>query len=165
MTMGQKMKQLRQKNNLKLYELVKIFNEKYNSKINITTISKLEHGKLSTNNKYLGYYADYFGVSYEWLQNDEQTRHTVKNVTIQSLMTYETFKNEMKKLGLKYRVLITMISVINGIEFVCTVGINERYNLHIYDGFYDFDESLQKKLFRLVTELAKTPLDERGKIK
>lgn len=82
---GQKLMKLRLDNNLKLDELVKIFNEKYNSKIDITTISKLEQNKLSANNKYLGYYADYFGVSYEWLQNDEQARHIVKNATIQSL--------------------------------------------------------------------------------
>lgn len=162
---GQKLMKLRLDNNLKLDELVKIFNEKYNSKIDITTISKLEQNKLSANNKYLGYYADYFGVSYEWLQNDEQARHIVKNATIQSLMTYEKFKKEVKKLGFKYLVLIDMISVNNGFELMCTVEMNKRYNLYIHDDFYKLDESLQKKLFGLVTELAKTPLDERGKIK
>lgn len=162
---GQKLKKIRVENNMTMLELSEIFSKKYNAKVDITTISKLEHNKLSANNKYLGYYADYFGVSYEWLQNDEQARHIVKNATIQPLMTYETFKKEVKKLGLECHVLITMISVNNGFEIMCTVGIEERYNLLVYDRFYNLDENLQKKLFGLITELAKTPLDERGKIK
>lgn len=165
MNIGQKLKKIRVENNMTMLELSEIFSKKYNAKIDITTISKLEHNKLSANNKYLGYYADYFGVSYEWLQNDEQARHIVENATIQSLMTYEKFKKEVKKLGFKYLVLIDMISVNNGFELMCTVEMNKRYNLYIHDDFYKLDESLQKKLFGLVTELAKTPLDERGKIK
>lgn len=165
MTMGQKMKQLRKEKGLTMEDLATEFNKKYSSKLNKTVISRLENNKLSNNNKYLGYYIDYFGVSYEWLQNDEQTRHIVKNATIQPLMTYKNFKKEVKKLGLKYFIYHTIIIVLNDLVPVCFVNRTKRYKFFLYNDFYKLDESSQKKLFGLVTELAKTPLDERGKIK
>lgn len=82
---GKRLKNLRLAKGLTMEDLATEFNKKYSSKLNKTVISRLENNKLSNNNKYLGYYIDYFGVSYEWLQNDEQTRHIVKNATIQSL--------------------------------------------------------------------------------
>lgn len=162
MTMGQKMKQLRKEKGLTMEDLATEFNKKYSSKLNKTVISRLENNKLSNNNKYLGYYIDYFGVSYEWLQNDEQTRHTVKNATIQSLMTYENFKKEVNKLDLSYNISYNLISVIVNSEGVCFVDGKRRYGFYFYCEFNQLDENLQKKLFGLVTELAKTPLDERG---
>ena len=79
---GKRLKNLRLAKGLTMEDLATEFNKKYSSKLNKTVISRLENNKLSNNNKYLGYYIDYFGVSYEWLQNDEQTRHIVKNATI-----------------------------------------------------------------------------------
>lgn len=162
MDIGQKLKKIRLENNMTMLELSEIFRKKYNAKINITTISRLEHNKLSVNNEYLGYYADYFGVSYEWLQNDEQTRRIVKNATIQPLMTYETFKKEVNKLDLSYNISYNLISVIVNSEGVCFVDVKRRYGFYFYCEFNQLDENLQKKLFGLVTELAKTSLDERG---
>lgn len=80
-------------------------------------------------------------------------------------MTYEKFKKEVKKLGLQYGIFDTTIIVGNGSKSVYFVSGKERYNICVRNEFYNLDESLQKKLFGLITELAKTPLDERGKIK
>lgn len=96
---GQKLMKLRLDNNLKLDELVKIFNEKYNSKIDITTISKLEQNKLNINDKYLRYYADYFGISYEWLKyGDNFNKHIYKNARLENLgldtLTIPLYENE-----------------------------------------------------------------------
>ena len=166
MTMGQKMKQLRKEKGLTMEDLATEFNKKYSSKLNKTVISRLENNKLSNNNKYLGYYIDYFGVSYEWLQNDEQTRHIVKNATIQSLMTYKKFKQEVEKLGLRcifydYGVSVCLMD--------CDYHLATIYNTIKYFGIISFNSIFSSfdtsKLFNLCCELIQTPLDERGKIK
>lgn len=162
---GQKLKKIRVENNMTMLELSGIFKKKYNAKIDITTISKLEHNKLSANNKYLGYYADYFGVSYEWLQNNEQTRHIVKNATIQPLMTYKKFKKEIEELGLRYKFYDDVVSVclINSYCSIAAIFVKHRYS-----GIIEFDSSLSdskyNKLLYLCCELMQTPLDERGKL-
>lgn len=93
-------------------------------------------------------------------------------------MTYETFKNEVNKLKLDFRVLDEVITVgnvkhintsvsglyINEFEAVCNVYIKERFSLYQTYRFYELEESLQEKLFDLVNELAKTPLDQRGEL-
>lgn len=77
-------------------------------------------------------------------------------------MIYENFKYELKKLDLSYNISYNLISVIVNSEGVCFVDVKRRYGFYFYCEFNQLDENLQKKLFGLVTELAKTPLDERG---
>lgn len=176
MNIGQKLKKMRVENNMTMLELSAIFKKKYNAKTNITTISRLEHNKLSANNKYLGYYADYFGVSYEWLQNGEQARHIVKNATIQSLMTYEKFKKEVEKLGLYFWILDEIIKVgivkntntdvldvcNDELEELCSIYTKKRFSFYQNHRFYKLDEVLQEELFCLIIKLAQTPIDNRG---
>lgn len=80
-------------------------------------------------------------------------------------MTYEFFKKEVKKLGLQYGIFDTTIIVGNGSKSVYFVSGKERYNICVRNEFYNLDEISQGEVFELVTELAKTPLDERGEIK
>lgn len=77
-------------------------------------------------------------------------------------MTYEFFKKEVKKLGLQYGIFDTTIIVGNGSKSVYFVSGKERYNICVRNEFYNLDEISQGEVFELVTELAKTPLDERG---
>lgn len=96
-------------------------------------------------------------------------------------MTYETFKNEVNKLKLHFHILDEVIRVgyveytkyvtvgLSGLyvpEFkeLCNVHIQKRFSLHQTYRFYKLEESLQEKLFDLVNELAKTPLDQRGEL-
>lgn len=167
MNIGQKLKKIRVENNMTMLELSEIFSKKYNAKVDITTISKLEHNKLSTNNKYLGYYADYFGVSYEWLQNGEQARHIVKNATIQPLMTYETFKNEVKKLGLAcdYNRRVVAIFIPNYQEHpLIYVNPNALNSMATTGNILQLSEDVSYKLLTLCYKLAITPLDQRGEL-
>lgn len=81
-------------------------------------------------------------------------------------MTYETFKYEIKKLSLNFYILDTAIVVKNSKSIaICYVDTKKMFCAYQKAEFYSLDEMLQKKLFGLITELAKTPLDERGKIK
>ncbi|WP_288847889.1 hypothetical protein [uncultured Sneathia sp.] len=77
-------------------------------------------------------------------------------------MTYEFFKKEVKKIGLQYGIFDTTIIVGNGSKSVYFVSGKERYNICVRNEFYKLDESLQKKVFRLVSGLARTSLDNRG---
>lgn len=78
-------------------------------------------------------------------------------------MTYENFKQEIEKLGLNVFALNYIVYVNNDkYKPIYYVGIKKRYDLYPSNGFYNLDESLQHKVFELVNELAKTPLDERG---
>ncbi|WP_288891598.1 helix-turn-helix transcriptional regulator [uncultured Sneathia sp.] len=162
MDIGQKLKKMRVENNMTMLELSEIFSKKYNAKIDITTISKLEHNKLSANNKYLGYYADYFGVSYEWLQNDEQTRQIVKNAMIQSLMTYKKFKKKIEEMGLVCDYSYYVISVFdpdyNPLAYVNQTTINSMSTISTVSRL---SETTSNKLLTLCYELARTPIDER----
>ncbi len=93
------------------------------------------------------------------------------------IMTYKEFKKEANKLGLPFRILDKVImvgyiehkTVMPGLhiaEFkeLCNVHIKERFSLYQTYRFYKLEESLQEKLFDLVNELARTPLDERGEL-
>lgn len=79
-------------------------------------------------------------------------------------MTYEFFKNEIKKLGLNYYISNHVISVAIGFEDVCYVYTNKRYSTYFYNEFHNLDENVQKKVFRLVFGLARTSLENRGKL-
>lgn len=81
-------------------------------------------------------------------------------------MTYKKFKDEVKKLGLDYYILDTIIGIKNSKSIaICYVDTKKMFCAYQKAEFYSLDESLQKKVFELVTELAKTPLDKRGEIK
>nr|DAM85317.1 MAG TPA: hypothetical protein [Caudoviricetes sp.] len=77
-------------------------------------------------------------------------------------MTYETFKYEVKKLGLTVHFFDTLIFIKNGYRTVYCVDTKKRYYINREYEFSNLDEILQGEVFELVTELAKTPLDERG---
>lgn len=155
MDIGQKLKKMRVENNMTMLELSEIFKKKYNAKTNITTISKLEHNKLSANNKYLGYYADYF------MTNKQD---------------YEKFKKEVEKLGLYFWILdetikvgivkntnTNVLDVCNDeLEELCSIYIKKRFSFYQNHRFYKLDEVLQEELFCLIIKLAQTPIDDRG---
>ena len=79
-------------------------------------------------------------------------------------MTYETFKYEVKKLGLTVHFFDTLIFIKNGYRTVYCVDTKKRYYINREYEFSNLDEILQGEVFELVTELAKTPLDERGEL-
>lgn len=81
-------------------------------------------------------------------------------------MMYENFKYGVRKLGLDYYILDTIIGIKNTKSIaICYVDTTKMFCTYQKTEFYNLDESLQKKLFGLITELAKTPLDKRGEIK
>jgi hypothetical protein len=91
-------------------------------------------------------------------------------------MTYENFKYEIRKLGLYFWISDTEISVgtikhgnvellgpfCSGFEDIYCIDTKERYKAHQTDEFYKLEESIQKKLFNLITWLARTPIENRG---
>lgn len=77
-------------------------------------------------------------------------------------MTYETFKYEVKKLGLTVHFFDTLIFIKNGYRTVYYVDTKKRYYINREYEFSNLDEILQGEVFELVLNLAKTPLDERG---
>lgn len=91
-------------------------------------------------------------------------------------MTYENFKYEIRKLGLNFWISDTEISVgtvkygnpeflglfCSGFKDIYCVDAKKRYKAHQTDEFYKLDEGLQKKVFELITLLARTPIDDRG---
>lgn len=76
-------------------------------------------------------------------------------------MTYEFFKKEIKKLGLKFIINDNSIIVANESDTVCYVEKHRRYDFYFYCEFYFLEESLQQKLFRLVVGLARTSITNR----
>lgn len=81
-------------------------------------------------------------------------------------MTYENFKQEIEKLGLKFFNLNMVVGIkdYKG-KPIYYVDSEKRYVVYPRNGFYKLNESLQQKVFELVNELAQTPLDERGYLK
>lgn len=77
-------------------------------------------------------------------------------------MTYKEFKYEVEKLGLTVHFFGTLIFIKNGYQTVYCVDTKKRYYINREYEFSNLDEILQGEVFELVTELAKTPLDERG---
>lgn len=85
-------------------------------------------------------------------------------------MTYEIFKQEIENLGLKFFSLNMVVGINDDKDFIfnkplCYVGINKIYDVYITKYFYKLNGDLQKKVFKLVNELALTPLDKRGYLK
>lgn len=80
-------------------------------------------------------------------------------------MTYKEFKENVEDLGLKVFTLNIIVCVNNDkYNPIYYVGTKKRYDVYPSNEFYNLDESSQKKLFGLVNELAKTPLDQRGEL-
>lgn len=79
-------------------------------------------------------------------------------------MTYKEFKYEVEKLGLTVHFFGTLIFIKNGYQTVYCVDTKKRYYINREYEFSNLDEILQGEVFELVTELAKTPLDERGEL-
>lgn len=80
-------------------------------------------------------------------------------------MTYEFFKQEVRKLGLHFWILPTAVAIRNKkLEVVAYIGTKKIFNKSLTSEFCNLDENLQKKLFDLVYLLARTPLDKRGNL-
>lgn len=80
-------------------------------------------------------------------------------------MTYENFKYKIKKLGLNFYILNDLICVQdskrNALYSVDTV---KPYIVYHTKRFSELDDAMQEKIFELVCELAKTPINERGEL-
>lgn len=80
-------------------------------------------------------------------------------------MTYKKFKDEVKKLGLDYYILDTIIGIKNTKSIaICYIDTKKMFCAYQKAEFYSLDEKLQKKVFELIFNLAKTPINERGKL-
>lgn len=82
------------------------------------------------------------------------------------MITYEIFKQEIEKLGLKFFTLNMVVGVKYTFnKHICYVGVSKMYDVYIAKDFYKLNGDLQKKLFELANELAQTPLEDRGYLK
>lgn len=81
-TLGEKLYDLRKKHNLTMDDLCKIFNNKYNLKLNKGTISKWENNLTEPTNIYVATYAKHFGADMNYLLGIEPS-----NVTKGSILT------------------------------------------------------------------------------
>lgn len=80
-------------------------------------------------------------------------------------MTYKEFKYQVKKLGLDYYILDTIIGIKNTKSIaICYVDTRKMFCTYQKTEFYNLDENLQKQVFELIFNLAKTPINERGEL-
>lgn len=69
---GKKLKELRKAKGLTQQELVDTVNSKYGTAINRTTISKWENGTQEAGMSFVLIFADFFGVSLDYINGDEK---------------------------------------------------------------------------------------------
>lgn len=80
------------------------------------------------------------------------------------MLTTKNFKREVQKLGFETKEGITGISIYFGDERVSYVCTNELFSLNTaYFALDDLSEEVKEKLYNLIDEYARTPLDEREK--
>lgn len=72
---GKKLKELRKAKGLTQQELVDTVNSKYGTAINRTTISKWENGTQEAGMSFVLIFADFFGVSLDYINGDEKKKH------------------------------------------------------------------------------------------
>lgn len=78
------------------------------------------------------------------------------------MLTTKKYKREVQKLGFETKEGITGISIYFGDERVSYVCTNVLFSLNTaYFALDDLSEELQEKLYNLIDEYARTPLDER----
>lgn len=71
-TFGKKLRELRKAKGLTQQELVDTVNTKYGTAINRTTISKWENGTQESGMSFVLIFADFFGVSLDYINGDEK---------------------------------------------------------------------------------------------
>lgn len=71
-TFGKKLRELRKAKGLTQQELVDTVNTKYGTAINRTTISKWENGTQEASMSFVLIFADFFGVSLDYINGDEK---------------------------------------------------------------------------------------------
>lgn len=76
-------------------------------------------------------------------------------------MLTKDFVKEVEKLGFEVGKSMDAILIFYGIGQVSYALINERFHLGMIDGFCVLPEELKEKLYSLMDEYARTPLDER----
>lgn len=76
-------------------------------------------------------------------------------------MLTKDFVKEVEKLGFEVGKSMDAILIFYGKGQVSYALINERFHLGMIDGFCDLPEELKEKLYSLMDEYARTPLDER----
>ena len=79
------------------------------------------------------------------------------------MLTTKKFIKEVEKLGFEVGESMDAILIFYGRGQVSYVRINERFYVGMIDGFENLPEELQAKLYYLMDEYARTPLDEREK--
>ena len=77
------------------------------------------------------------------------------------MLTTKKFIKEVEKLGFEVGESMDAILIFYGRGQVSYVRINERFYVGMIDGFENLPEELQAKLYYLMDEYARTPLDER----
>ena len=77
------------------------------------------------------------------------------------MLTTKKFIKEVEKLGFEVGESMDAILFFYGGGQVSYVRINERFYVGMIDGFENLPEELQAKLYYLMDEYARTPLDER----
>jgi hypothetical protein len=77
------------------------------------------------------------------------------------MLTTKKFIKEVEKLGFEVGESMDAILIFYGRGQVSYVRINERFYVGMIDGFENLPEELQAKLYYLMDDYARTPLDER----
>lgn len=100
-TIGDRLKYLRERENLKQVELAKIFSQK-NFNITSAAISQYESNKRKPDTDILAMYADYFDVSIDWLYYGEEKK-AKDTYTGEELLKIvpEEYREAFKKLNVK----------------------------------------------------------------
>ena len=83
---GSKLRELRKSKELTQQELVDIVNAKYGTAINRTTISKWENGTQEASMSFVVIFADFFGVSLDYINGEEKNVPASAGTKIQSVM-------------------------------------------------------------------------------
>lgn len=78
------------------------------------------------------------------------------------MLTTKEFIKEVEKLGLEVDEVINTISIYDGNDELAYIYKNKKFCVGTYPGFSEYlSEELQEKLYNLIDEYARTPLDER----
>lgn len=83
---GKKLRELRKAKGFTQQELVDIVNTKYGTAINRTTISKWENGTQEASMSFVVIFADFFGVSLDYINGEEKNIPAFAGSKAQSVM-------------------------------------------------------------------------------
>lgn len=78
------------------------------------------------------------------------------------MLTTKKFIKEVEKLGLEVEENINIISIYDGNDELAYIYKNKKFYIGTYFEFSEYlSEELQEKLYNLIDEYARTPIDER----